>query len=370
MHREEAQMAPVRLCAELHARGDQVHPPDSRDRQSSPAPSIVYIAHMPPRSSVHTAFLLGGIALWSALLGQAVQADEPLGNTIRKNTFNFGHQLGYMYARSETARFRTAGTWRLVTGAFAYYTREMPLVRNPAYEERLMVLIPLHFEYSPCDNVLLDFDLTDLFVEVMDYRRTGSVHYLGGKSPRFRTKVRLLPEGRFLPCLALTVGVKWSSAKPFTIWDHRHNYDQSNGLAGAGTGEADYVILLAASKAFRLLDTHCHIGLLPLGSPVEYSRGSGQMDEMLYGLTVDILPDTKAVLRLSFSGMYNFLDQGALGDYAVIRANLGRRFRRVDLIANIEAGLTNASDDLVVGLMTAFEFAPRRTVGVSKHGEE
>lgn len=307
--------------------------------------------------------------LCMALIGAPAPAQEPLGNTIRKNTFNFGHQLGYMYARSETARFRPGGTWYLSTGLCAYYTREMPLVRNPVHEERLMVLIPLHFEFSPCDNILLDFDVTDLFVEVMDYRRTHNVHYLGGKSPRFRTKIRLVPEKKYFPCLALTLGAKWSSAKPFTIWDHEHNYDQSNGLAGAGTGEADYVILLAASKAWRLLDAHCHIGLAPLGSPVEYTRGSGQMDEMLYGVTVDILPKSRALLRLSLSGMYNFLDQGALGNYAVIRANLGRRFRRVHLLANLEAGLTDASDDLVVGLLTAFELAPRRSSRDERSGE-
>jgi hypothetical protein len=304
----------------------------------------------------------GAGVLGLALLAVWAAAQQDSGNTITKQYFNFGHQLGYMYSQCEDAYFAPRGTWTFRTGALAYYTEDMPLVRNPDYQERLMVLVPLYFEWHPGDNIALKLELTDLFVEALEYHESHDIHLMGGKSPRFKTKVRILPEKRYLPAMALTVGVKFSSAKPYTIWDHRHNYDESNGLAGAGTGEADYLILLAASKRMAgWLTMHGHIGLAPLGSPVEYSRGSGQADEMPYGVTADARVSDRFGLRLALAGMFNFLrGQCELADYAVIRANASWRVGRMTVVANLERGLTRESDDWVAGWYQQFDFGRSR----------
>jgi hypothetical protein len=165
-------------------------------------------------------------------------------NTITRSNFNFGHQLGYMYSRMDNAYFKSGGNWSFETGFLSYYTPEMPLVRNHFWKERTILMIPLYFTFSPCGTIELQAEVTDLFIE-FPYQ---TIDNAGGKSPRFKTKIRLLEERRSLPAVAFTVGVKFSSAKPYTIWANRHNYDESNGLAGAGTGVADYLLLFSFSK--------------------------------------------------------------------------------------------------------------------------
>jgi hypothetical protein len=294
-------------------------------------------------------------------LATCFAAEQGSGNTIGKKNFNFGHQSGYMYARCEDAYFAPRGTWTFETGALAYYTSRMPLVTNPVYYERLMLLMPLHFEFHPGDNITLRLELTDLFIEALDYQRTHDIHLMGGKSPRFKTKIRLLEEKRFLPAMALTMGVTFSSAKPYTIWDNRLNYQESNGLAGAGTGVADYLILLALSKTIaNRVALNGHIGLAPLGSPVEYGRGSGQMDEMPYGVTVDTRITQHFSTRVAVCGMYNFLHQGILADYAVARLNTTWQLGRMALTANVEHGLTRESDEWVLGWYQKFNLGRPR----------
>lgn len=193
-----------------------------------------------------------------------------LGNTITKSDFNFGHQLGYVYSRTDDAYFHARGSWSFETGFLTYYTPQMPLVQTTKYRERTMMLVPLNLVICPSDNIMLQVTLTDLFVE-LPY---DDIHNTGGKSPRFYTKMWLCNEGKYRPAMAFTCGVKFSSAKPYTIWAKKHNWLESNGLAGADTGEADYLLLLLFSKEFLANQfLHLRIGLAPLGSPVEYVRG-------------------------------------------------------------------------------------------------
>ncbi|OGS36674.1 MAG: hypothetical protein A2293_13290 [Elusimicrobia bacterium RIFOXYB2_FULL_49_7] len=278
---------------------------------------------------------------------------QETGNTIRKSNFNFGHQLGYLYSRMDDAYFHTRGEWSFETGALAYYTEKMPLVRNPKWQERLMVTVPLYFEFSPSDNILLQADITDLFVE-FPYQ---DIHNMGGKSPRFRTKIKVLEESRRRPAVAFTLGIKFSSAKPFTIWDNNHNYDESNGLAGADTGVADYLLLFLFSKHLEddwLL--HGRIGLLPIGSPVEYTRGSGQADEIPYGLSLEHVLSKAWSFKTEVAGMKNGLSSTQLAHYSVARVNLIRSFTRLSLNLNLEHGLTRESDEWVAGVYTKFGF--------------
>ena len=200
-------------------------------------------------------------------------------NTITRNNFNFGHQLGYMYSRMDDAWFKDGGNWSFETGLMGYYTPDMPLVRNPYWKQRTIIMAPLYFTYYPCRTIELDADITDLFIE-FPYQ---SLDNAGGKSPRFRTKIRLLEEKNTLPAIAFTVGVKFSSAKPYTIWANKLNYDESNGLAGAGTGVADYLLLFTFSKNLRQsLQLNARIGLAPIGSPVRIQAriGAGGRDPL------------------------------------------------------------------------------------------
>ncbi len=289
----------------------------------------------------------------AAAISLAVAADST--NTITRNRFNFGHQLGYIYARMDDAWFRERGCWRFETGFAAQYTASMPRVRNPFWKERTMIYIPLYFEVFPSDNLSLQIELTDLFVEFpyIDYRN------MGGKSPRFKTKIRLLRERKAVPAVALTVGVKFSSAKPYVIWKKDHNYDESNGLAGAGTGVADYLLLCTFSKNLTAATSvHSHIGLAPLGSPVEYIRGSAQADEIPYGVSVRHAFDRSWAGRLEVCGMYNGLKATELAHYSVARLRVHWKPGNHTFALNLERGLTEESDDWSGGLFAIFEFRP------------
>lgn len=274
-------------------------------------------------------------------------------NTITRNEFNFGHQLGYMYSRMDNAYFRESGNWSFETGLVAYYTPQMPLVRNPFWKERTIVMIPLYFTFSPCPTIELQADLTDLFIE-FPYQ---DINNAGGKSPRFRTKIRLLEEKNSLPAIAFTVGVKFSSAKPYTIWANRHNYDESNGLAGAGTGVADYLLLFTFSKQIATsMSLSARIGLAPIGSPVEYKRGSAQADEIPYGFQLKKTLFANWATSMEVSGMYNGLPATHLAHYSVARVQLTRSGTRDHFTLNLERGLTRETDTWVAGFYEKWDF--------------
>lgn len=290
-------------------------------------------------------------------------AQPDTSNTISKRDFNFGHQSGYMYSRMDDAYFKEKGAWDFQTGFMSYYTSEMPLVRNPHWKERLMLTIPIYFTYYPCNSISLQLELTDLFLE-FPYE---SIHNTGGKTPRFKTKIRLLRERSWLPAIAFTLGIAFSSAKPFTIWENNHNYDESNGLAGAGTGVADYLLLFTLSKKIDTsLIISTRIGLAPLGSPVEYERGSGQADEIPYGLSVFKRVSPFWAFQTDLSGMYNGLSSTELAHYSVARLQIYGSIKNVDLILNLEHGLTEESDEWVTGIYTTFHFNQKNTKKIDR----
>ena len=274
-------------------------------------------------------------------------------NTILKSTFNFGHQSGYMYSRMGDAYFKERGAWDFQTGFVVFYTSEMPMVRNDYWKERLMLTIPLTFFVYPCDIIELELNLTDLFVEFPYENR----HNTGGKTPRFKTKIRICKEKTIIPAVALTLGVSLSSAKPFTIWDNDHNYDESNGLAGAGTGVADYLILFTFSKKIdSTFIVSSRIGLAPLGSPVEYTRGSGQADEIPYGVSIYKKWTKYLACQGEVSGMYNGLSSTQLAHYSVARLQIMGLTDRATYSLNMEHGLTEESDEWVGGIYCTFHF--------------
>lgn len=274
-------------------------------------------------------------------------------NTIQKGDFNFGHQSGFMYSRMGDAYFKEAGFWDFQTGFISYYTREMPMVNNPHWKERLMLTIPLYFTIYPCNAIALEVELTDLFVE-FPYKNK---HNTGGKTPRFKTKIRLLKETAYRPAIAFTIGVAFSSAKPYTIWDNDHNYDESNGLAGAGTGEADYLLLFNVSKKIgSSMIIHSRLGLAPLGSPVEYKRGSGQADEIPYGISVFNKLNRSWSAQMELSGMYNGLSSTKLAHYSVFRVQIHRETKLSTVTLNLEKGLTRETDEFVAGFYNTFHF--------------
>lgn len=279
-------------------------------------------------------------------------------NTITKQNFNFGHQSGYMYSRMGDAYFKEKGAWDFQTGFVAFYTSNMPEVNNPYWKKRLMLTIPLNFFIYPCNSIELEFDLTDLFVEFPYV----NIQNTGGKTPRFKTKMRLLKERTFLPAIALTLGVAFSSAKPYTIWNNKHNYDESNGLAGAGTGVADYLILFTFSKKIdSTFIISSRIGLAPLGSPVEYTRGSSQADEIPYGVSVYKRFSPFWACQGEISGMYNGLHGTKLAHYSVARLQIFGTTNGTTLSLNLEHGLTRESDEWVAGVYTTFHFMYPRT---------
>ena len=278
-------------------------------------------------------------------------------NTITRDYFNFGHQLGYMYSRMDDAWFKEGGNWSFETGLLAYYTPVMPLVRNPFWKERTIVMVPLYLSYYPCRTIELEAEVTDLFIE-FPYQ---DLNNAGGKSPRFKTKIRVLEEKRFLPATAFTVGVKFSSAKPYTIWENRHNYDSSDGLAGAGTGVADYLLLFTFSKKLpQFMQLNARIGLAPIGSPVEYHRGSAQADEIPYGCSLKKVFDRTWAASLEVSGMYNGLPATRLAHYSVARLQLFRSGKSSLFTLNLERGLTRETDTWVAGFYNKWDFNKNR----------
>jgi hypothetical protein len=287
---------------------------------------------------VSTVFFAGALSLTKA-------ADTS--NTISRDDFNFGHQLGYLYSRMDDAYFRDDGACTFTTGFLAFHTPVMPMVRNSYWKERTILMVPLYLEYFPCSRISLQAEVTDLFIE-FPYE---SIENMGGKSPRFKTKIKLLGERRRLPALALTIGVKFSSAKPYTIWDNNHNYDESNGLAGAGTGVADYLLLFTASRhVLPDVTIHARLGLAPLGSPVEYTRGSAQADEIPYGLAVKKELTGPWALQAEVCGMYNGLKSTRLAHYSVARIKGSYRQGPLELTFDAERGLTEETDTWVAGM--------------------
>lgn len=286
------------------------------------------------------------------IVASLLQAQDT-SNTITKSNFNFGHQSGYMYSRMNDAYFKEGGSWDFQTGFISFYTSNMPEVKKSYWKERLMLTIPLNFFVYPCNSIELEFDLTDLFVE-FPYE---NIHNAGGKTPRFKTKMRLLKERPFIPAIALTVGVAFSSAKPYTIWDNNHNYYESNGLAGAGTGVADYLILFTFSKKIdSTFIVSSRVGLAPLGSPVEYTRGSSQADEIPYGLSVYKRFTSFWACQGEISGMYNGLRGTELAHYSVARLQVFGLTKRTTFSLNLERGLTSETDEWVAGVYTTFHF--------------
>jgi hypothetical protein len=298
------------------------------------------------------------LILITFLAGSAIAA-----NTIDRDHFNFGHQSGYLYSRTDSAYFKKSPGWAFETGLLGYYTPRMPLVENPDYYRYGSLKVPLTFNFYPCDRIALEFNLTDAFVNYP----YNNQHDWGGASPRFKTKIKLCDELRFFPATALTMGVTWSSAKPTTIWAAKNNYQESNGLAGPGTGETDYLILLTFSKRFlSSFCGHARIGLAPLGSPVPRyidstgsSNGgsySAQADEIPYGLTIDAQLNPRWMLAAEIAGMYNGLRTTVLAHYSVFRVNLVYRQNNQQTVIDAERGLTNCTDTWVLGFYHSFEF--------------
>jgi hypothetical protein len=268
-------------------------------------------------------------------------------NAIDRDDFNFGHQLGYMYSRMDDAYFKDYSTCIFTTGFLTLHTPAMPFVRNPDWKKRTVLMVPLYLEYFPCSRISLQAEATDLFIE-FPYK---TVENMGGKSPRFKTKIKLLDEQGHVPALAFTIGVKFSSAKPYTIWNNDHNYDESNGLAGAGTGVADYLLLVTASRHLRPdITVHARLGLAPLGSPVEYTRGSAQADEIPYGFAVKKELTGQWALQTEVCGMYNGLKSTRLAHYSVARIKGTWRKGALEVTFDAERGLTEETDTWVGGV--------------------
>lgn len=303
--------------------------------------------------TVHAVITVLFFALWLPCRAGDTSSAIPLGNTITRGNFNFGHQLGYMYSRMDEAWFKEGGNWSFETGSLTYYTPDMPLVMNPYWKQRTITMIPLYFTYYPCRTIELEADLTDLFIE-FPYQ---SVNNMGGKSPRFNTKIKLLDEKTILPAIAFTVGVKFSSAKPYTIWANKLNYYESNGLAGAGTGVADYLLLFTFSKKLQQsLQLHARIGLAPIGSPVEFQRGSAQADEIPYGCQLKKVFNPRWEASFEVSGMYNGLPTTQLAHYSVARTQITRNGRSSHFIIDLERGLTRETDTWVAGFYEKWDF--------------
>lgn len=274
-------------------------------------------------------------------------------NTISKSNFNFAHQLGYLYSTTDNAYFKTKNSWSFKTGFVFYYTKEMPLVINPDWKERSFYQIPFAFEFYPSNNITLQFN-TDLIAQ---YPRHPILHHsIGGNSPRFRTKIKLKSESILFPALALTMGVKFSSAKPYNIYSKTHNYYESNGLAGPGTGTADYLILITASKKYsKFLNFHTRLGLAPVGDP---TKAPSQADEVLYGFTLESFINNHISFKNEVAGMKGFIASTSpdLDHYSVYRFLFNYKFKTKTISVNIEKGLTNSSDDFVLGTYIKFDF--------------
>ena len=289
-------------------------------------------------------------------LGGGIPRLDPSRNTIRKADFNFGHQLGYLYARPDTAYIDSQYGFEFETGLQLYHTPHMPRVTNPAWQRYSLWTLPLGLKYSVAGRISLQVNSDAILQWPML-----NAHSLGGNSPRVRAKVLLLDDRRWWPALALTVGVKFSSAKPWTIWYSRHNYRDSNGLAGPDTGVADYLLLLHVSKAMARSSAwqhwlHLNVGLAPLGDPTAYEHASSQADEIPFRLGYQALLRRRWDMALETAGMLGILSTTSLDKYAVARIAAGYRWGPHGLYINAERGLTATSDTWVGGLWYRVRF--------------
>ena len=158
----------------------------------------------------------------------------------------------------EDAYFEEAGTWNFQTGFLTYYTSDMPLVRNEKWKKRTMLIIPLYFKYYPTDFLKLEFDITDLFIEFpyIDHRN------MGGKSPRFLAKMRILEERNYLPAIAFTIESNFQAPNLHNMGND-HNYDESNGLQARPGSRIIFVVYSFQNLGkFGFLTTR--LGLAPL----------------------------------------------------------------------------------------------------------
>ena len=297
-----------------------------------------------------------GLVQSAQALGGGIPRIDPGRNTIRKADFNFGHQLGYIYARPDTAYIDSQFSFELETGFQAYHTPQMPRVVNPDWQRYTLYTLPLGLKYSVAGRVSLHVNTDGVLQWPML-----NAHSLGGNSPRVRAKVLLLRENRWWPAIALTVGVKFSSAKPWTIWYSRHNYNQSNGLAGPDTGVADYLLQLHTSKALPGTPIyrhwlHLNAGLAPLGDPTAYEHASSQADEIPFRLGYQMQAHGRWELVTEVAGMFGILSTTTMDDYAVLRLAPGYLWGAQSLHLNLERGLTNTSDTWVGGLWYRLRF--------------
>jgi len=277
-------------------------------------------------------------------------------NEIDRNHFNFGHQSGYIYARFDSAAIGEGGRVSVATSLL--HTPTMPGVSNPDYQTRTILLVPLEISYSVARRVRLYGKITDLFIE-WPYE---SIDNTGGKSPFFKASFALRkPKENQQLFLSASVGVKFSSAKPYTIWKKKHSYATSNGLAGAGTGVADYLLeILAHYRLSRSIELHTRIGLAPLGSPVEYTRGSAQADQILYTVAVQQALRPDVFWRIESIGMLGALRYLKYTDYHVLRFVAGLSQRHYSLQSELQYGLSSETDRYGVTLRLIRTISPRK----------
>ncbi len=293
---------------------------------------------------------MSGLCLLIVLPLSNLFAADYSNNTIRKDNFNFGHQHGYLYSSFEPAYIPDGKHFRFQTGAMSYHTSAMPRVLHPKWRSFTRVIVPVILDFSLAGIVQLK-----LQSDAIAHFPVQDQHSIGGNSPRFSARIKLVGEKKYSPALAFTIGVKFSSAKPWNIWNKIHNYNDSNGLAGVGTGVADYLLLLHASKEFGLQQfVHFNAGLAPLGDPTAYERGSSQADQIPLRLGYEIVRQ-RWRLQIETAGMLGALQTTNLDSYLVARLQPAMRWHKKshsqELAINLEKGLTWTTDSYVAGLL-------------------
>ncbi|HMA64262.1 MAG TPA: hypothetical protein VKO63_03645, partial [Chitinispirillaceae bacterium] len=88
--------------------------------------------------------------------------------------------------------------------------------------------------------------------------------------------------------------------------------------------------------------------------------GSGQADEIPYGLSVYKKVMSHLALQCDISGMYNGLSSTKLAHYSVVRLQVIGLTKRCDYSLNIERGLTEESDEWVGGGYVTMHFGGSR----------
>ena len=111
-----------------------------------------------------------------------------------------------------------------------------------------------------------------------------------------------------------------------------------------------------SKKIGSSLIIHSRLGLAPLGSPVEYVRGSGQADEIPYGISVYNKFNNSWAAQMEVSGMYNGLSSTTLAHYSVFRIQVHRETKLSTITLNLEKGLTRETDEFVAGFYNTFHF--------------